>query len=222
MISKIYIDTQTTFCYSLPCLPSSNLRLIPKQLSLASSVFSTLLFNPFAFNLLRTLLRDGRSISLFISITSALFSSRRGVYPLSPHPRTLRSAVLSLPSLYLLSFQILPHSFAFFCTHANLNSFIFNRFRTLRQKPPGVGVPLPPFSCYFLASTILPALRVAGPGRTLPSFPALRASAFSASLRYLFRSFVTQLSIGGPAILAAGDPDPVGTVDQESLLSRHC
>src|SRR5713101_7219070 len=29
--------------------------------------------------------------------------------------------------------------FALFCTHAKLNSFIFNRFRTLCKKPPGVG-----------------------------------------------------------------------------------
>ena len=42
-------------------------------------------------------------------------------------------------SIYPLSFQILPHSFAPFCAHEKLNSFLFKRFRTLRPKPPGWG-----------------------------------------------------------------------------------
>src|SRR5712664_1095274 len=39
-------------------------------------------------------------------------------------------------------FHTLAHSFALFCTSQKLNSFIFKRFRTLRQKtqPPRVGV----------------------------------------------------------------------------------
>jgi hypothetical protein len=39
------------------------------------------------------------------------------------------------------------HSCALFCTQQKLNPFIFNRFRTLCRKPPGVGVPpcFPPF-----------------------------------------------------------------------------
>src|SRR6267378_8115549 len=42
---------------------------------------------------------------------------------------------------YLLYFQSRAHSFALFCTPQKLNSFIFKRFRTLRQKtqPPRVG-----------------------------------------------------------------------------------
>src|SRR5216683_1731336 len=48
----------------------------------------------------------------------------------------------SMPTLhYPLSFQTLAHSFALFCTHAKLNSFIFKRFRTLCEKQPGVGYP---------------------------------------------------------------------------------
>ena len=35
----------------------------------------------------------------------------------------------------------LSHSCALFCTYQGLNSFVFKRFRTLCQKPPGVGVP---------------------------------------------------------------------------------
>src|SRR5713101_7058403 len=37
--------------------------------------------NPFVFMLLRTLFRNGVHLVLFVSRTSALFSSRRGVYP---------------------------------------------------------------------------------------------------------------------------------------------
>src|SRR5260370_28130712 len=40
---------------------------------------------------------------------------------------------------YPLSFHILAHSFAQFCTRQKLNPFIFKRFRTLCTKPPGVG-----------------------------------------------------------------------------------
>jgi hypothetical protein len=38
-----------------------------------------------------------------------------------------------------LYFHILAHSSAFFCTRAKLNSFLFNRFRTLWQKHRGWG-----------------------------------------------------------------------------------
>src|SRR4029077_6718381 len=55
---------------------------------------------------------------------------------------------------FVLYFHVLAHSFALFCTHPKLNSIVFIRLRTLRQKPPGVGVPpLPVFasapSCLF-------------------------------------------------------------------------
>src|SRR5260370_12922721 len=38
-----------------------------------------------------------------------------------------------------LSFHILAHSSALFCTRANLNSFLFKRFPTLSEKHPGWG-----------------------------------------------------------------------------------
>jgi hypothetical protein len=41
-------------------------------------------------------------------------------------------------SIYPLSFHTLGHSFALFCTPRKLNSFIFKRFRTLRQKTTSV------------------------------------------------------------------------------------
>jgi len=45
--------------------------------------------------------------------------------------------------IYLLYFLLFPHSFAVFCTPRKLNSFLFNRFRTLCQKHPGWGYLLP-------------------------------------------------------------------------------
>ncbi len=72
--------------------------------------------------------------------------------------RPLRSLRLHVTCFIALSFNLQPsnvptifhlstffsHSCALFCTHKKLNSFVFKRFRTLCQKPPGVGVP-PPF-----------------------------------------------------------------------------
>jgi hypothetical protein len=43
-------------------------------------------------------------------------------------------------SIYLFYFQSVAHSFALFCTHAKLNSFLFKRLRTLCQKHPGGGI----------------------------------------------------------------------------------
>ncbi len=40
---------------------------------------------------------------------------------------------------YLLSFLLLAHSFALFCTLRKLNPFLFKRFRTLCAKHTGVG-----------------------------------------------------------------------------------
>jgi hypothetical protein len=39
--------------------------------------------------------------------------------------------------MQLSCFQSIVHSFAQFCRHAKLNSFLFNQFRTLSQKHPG-------------------------------------------------------------------------------------
>src|SRR6266568_3338828 len=47
-----------------------------------------------------------------------------------------------LPSPSGLS-PFFSYSCALFCTQRKLNSFVFNRFRTLWQKQPGVGVPTP-------------------------------------------------------------------------------
>src|SRR5713226_1899950 len=51
-----------------------------------------------------------------------------------------------LPTTHLKFFlftllRTLLHIFAFFCTHQEINPLVFNRFRTLCEKPPGVVYP---------------------------------------------------------------------------------
>src|SRR5258708_35592421 len=57
-----------------------------------------------------------------------------------------RSDLHTFPRVFDLS-PFFSHSCALFCTQQKLNPFIFNRFRTLCRKPPGVGVSpcFPPF-----------------------------------------------------------------------------
>ncbi len=62
---------------------------------------------------------------------------------LAVRPVPLPSVPLS-PIRYPLSFQILAHSFVLFCTPRSLNCFIFNPFRTLRQKTKRSRQPFPP------------------------------------------------------------------------------
>src|SRR6267143_4501531 len=66
-----------------------------------------------------------------------------GAAPHDRHPLDCLSP-FSIP--YPLCIHILPHSFALFCTHQKLNSFLFKRFRTPRQKTARGGVPLRFFS----------------------------------------------------------------------------
>jgi hypothetical protein len=54
---------------------------------------------------------------------------------------TPKPFALSTFCIHPLCFANLAHSFALFCTRAKLNPFLFNRFRTLCQKHPGVGYP---------------------------------------------------------------------------------
>ncbi len=95
-------------------------------------------------------------LSRFFSIPSSLFQVP---YPASPLFATLTKTAgnshcgtqrppdhwhhsLS-PTPYPLSFHILAHSFALFCTQQKLKSFLFTRFRTLCQKTTrGGGTPL--------------------------------------------------------------------------------
>ncbi len=64
-----------------------------------------------------------------------------GCIPCLLCPLTTAIAASRYPIPYPLSFHILAHSLALFCTRAEFNSFLFTRFRTLRQKTrlPGAG-----------------------------------------------------------------------------------
>ena len=66
---------------------------------------------------------DGGYAPLYAAPTTAILSNAYPMFPIS------------------FIFQSRAHSFALFCAPQKLNSFIFNRFRTLRQKtePPGWG-----------------------------------------------------------------------------------
>jgi hypothetical protein len=71
----------------------------------------------------------------------ATLTKTQGVWGYSSHFGTARAG-LATGTPYIsqvLSFQILAHSFALFCTQKEPNSFLFKRFRTPRQKTPGVG-----------------------------------------------------------------------------------
>src|SRR5713101_8046147 len=63
-----------------------------------------------------------------------------GVYPPPQHSDVQTCRCFNVSPTYPLSFQILAHSFALFCTQQKFNSFLFKRFRTLCEKHPGVGV----------------------------------------------------------------------------------
>src|SRR5882762_10062172 len=59
--------------------------------------------------------------------------------PFFPPSWALPCTFLHSAEMQLSCFQSIVHSFARFCRHAELNSFLFNQFRTLLQKHPGGG-----------------------------------------------------------------------------------
>jgi hypothetical protein len=73
-------------------------------------------------------------LSRVTPLESALTKNTRGGGPSFP---TQHSPLATPHATQVLSFHILAHSFAFFCTQAKLNSFIFNRFHTLWEKHVG-------------------------------------------------------------------------------------
>src|SRR5712692_8631336 len=106
----------------------------------------------------RHFLRVAKScfLSPFFSTPSALFQVP---YPVSPVFATLTKTAGCIPIIPIMElnasrrpvafpipYHLSPffsHSCTLFCTHQNHNSFVFNRFRTLCQKLPGVGYPSP-------------------------------------------------------------------------------
>src|SRR5882762_3673757 len=75
----------------------------------------------------------------------------------------------SLP--YPLSFHVLAHSFAIFCTRKKIKSFLFMELHTLRQKAGG-GVPPCPFGT-ALTSTTRNGAAVAGNQSPITSHQSL-------------------------------------------------
>src|SRR5260370_30375101 len=71
--------------------------------------------------------------------------SREFSPPSPPKEPSLPPFLLLLPPIRRSNvFDLSPffsHPCALFCTQQKINSFVFNGFRTLYQKPPGVGVP---------------------------------------------------------------------------------
>ena len=75
------------------------------------------------------------------SLTHSFYLDGGCTLPLAlpSRPRSLLNTHLKFFLFTLL--RTLLHIFAFFCAHQKLNSLIFNRFRTLCEKPPGMGYP---------------------------------------------------------------------------------
>src|SRR6266851_7899924 len=80
------------------------------------------------------------SNSLANPLECALTKNTGGGGGRSSHPGAHHSPLITRHYTQVLSFHTLAHSFALFCTHQKLNSFVFKRFRTLCEKHPGVGV----------------------------------------------------------------------------------
>jgi len=99
-------------------------------------------FNALFIRSFRSLLKEHLT-TLLQSQGSSLFLKTAGWYPNSSHSGTRHSPLLTRHNTQVLSFHMLAHSFALFCTLANLNPFPLKRLRTLCRKPPGVGVGLP-------------------------------------------------------------------------------
>jgi len=122
---------------------------------------------------------------LFLTLTQT-----PGMWGYSSHFGTRQSAALMRTRriTQVLSFDILAHSPAFFCTCQKLNPFLFNRFRTLHQKTPRGGYPF---------STIIPP-RISREwgGQSSPvftSFTSLRPYLVLSLLPYIFASLLPPL-----------------------------
>src|SRR6184192_2718376 len=74
-----------------------------------------------------------------IPVFDILTKTAGGVGACFPFWKTLRSRRREVALFHSSSF--FSHFCALFCTHQELNSFVFKRFRTLYAKTPGGGVP---------------------------------------------------------------------------------
>ena len=138
---KVVTDDHGQFRITDAVLPTPSVSLRPVlSRSRTPITRQTPLIPSFIFNRLCTL----PSSVYCKSCVCRSYENCRGVCQQFPSwnsaPTGRRPHSLSLTP-YPLSFHILAHSFALSCIPRKLNPFVFNRFRTLCQKPPGVGVP---------------------------------------------------------------------------------
>jgi hypothetical protein len=115
------IDVSLLFCYSLPCLPTLSLELLPRTRGLLPlSVYST--------NSVYTPLVPASHCSIFALPTPpSPRNTGHGSHNTGPFP------------IHLPAFQPLAHSFF---QRRQLNSFLINHFRTLFMPTEGVPSPI--------------------------------------------------------------------------------
>src|SRR5216683_3661016 len=128
---------------------------------------------------------------LFLALTQT-----PGVGGYSSHFGTRQSAAVMRTRyiIQVLSFHILAHSFALFCTSQESNPFLFNRFRTLHQKTPRVGVPCGSYAPCFLAPSRISRFMPSLVGRSLRTGLGVSSSASLPALPFQPSTFNSQLS----------------------------
>src|SRR6267143_6438344 len=124
----------------MPAKPPRNLPLCALSVSALSSPILCLQHSP-----LSPVFRTFFQVPYPATPCLPLLRKLPGCVPTIPileraHPEQAQGPLITLRSTQVLSFHILAHSLALFCTLQKLNSFVFKRFRTLHQKtqPPGV------------------------------------------------------------------------------------
>src|SRR6267378_6831839 len=99
-------------------------------------------------------------------------------YSSGPPAPSLFAKTANFPPLvfnFVLCFHILAHSFALFCTHKKLNSFLFKRLRTLRQKTELPYRPISPLAVPFWNGSPIP-MGLLHPERLRASAPSIPAA----------------------------------------------
>jgi len=141
-IRALHLRHSSTFHPSnIPTSQRSPIRISHLPYPLPSSVsHNSFVCHSYANSASRTILRDENAGVC----TNNSHSGTRPSFTLRFADRRFRlgrnGPLITLRSTQVLSFHILAHSFALFCTHTKLNPFLFKRFRTLCKKTPGVGV----------------------------------------------------------------------------------
>ncbi len=77
-----------------------------------------------------------------VSLLESALAERWGGGGHSCHSGIRHTLLVTTHYAQVLSFQTIPHSFAFSCASQKLNPFVFMQFRALCEKRPEVGTPL--------------------------------------------------------------------------------